>query len=175
MPIVVRGANGQSQRDTRPLLERIWGHSDRSGDCWVWTGSKNHKGYGVWTPYNSKELKSRNFTVHRLVYQLTYGEIPKNLYVCHHCDNPPCVRPDHLFIGTPADNVRDMHSKGRSRFHTGIGRPSRRRLTEDQVREIRAIYAEGKISQPSLAAKFDVSPTSIFNIVHHRVWRNVAP
>jgi len=81
----------------------------REGDCLVFTGSRNKAGYGVTQFQNYKSV------AHRIAYALTNGPIPKGLLVCHKCDNPPCINPEHLFLGTHKDNALDMHAKGRGR------------------------------------------------------------
>ncbi len=86
-------------------MERFWSKVDKSGDCWLWRGSVNPQGYGTF----SFGGKSRG--AHRVSYLLSKGEIGDGLCVCHTCDNPPCVNPDHLWLGTQADNMRDMGSK----------------------------------------------------------------
>lgn len=112
--------SGRSDRITRALTvmqdtaaqERFWSKVTKLNGhdaCWVWHSSLNAQGYGqFWI----KSLFG-NLPAHRLSYALTHGPIPDRLCVCHHCDNPICVRPDHLFLGTHADNIRDMHKKGR--------------------------------------------------------------
>ena len=87
----------------------FWAGLDRSGDCWIWTRERYPSGYGVLTRAGLR------VKAHRLAWELTYGPTPDGLLVLHHCDNPPCVRPAHLFLGTQADNVRDMDAKGRRR------------------------------------------------------------
>jgi hypothetical protein len=77
--------------------------------CWIWNGSRERAGYG-WIFVREKKMAA-----HRLAYELFVGAIPVGLFVCHRCDNPPCVRPDHLFVGTREDNFRDMRQKGRAR------------------------------------------------------------
>jgi len=87
--------------------DAFWSKVDRTGDCWIWQSSRFATGYGRVT-YQGKSAYS-----HRVSWTLTNGEIPNGFHVCHHCDNPPCVRPDHLFLGTPLDNMRDRDRKGR--------------------------------------------------------------
>lgn len=90
-----------------PLEERVWARVDKSGECWIWTGTRYRRGYGsIW-------VAGRHKPVHRVVWELVNGPIPTDLQVCHHCDNPPCVRPDHLFLGTRSDNTIDCVRKGR--------------------------------------------------------------
>lgn len=96
------------QRAPAPRLGRsFWDFVDKTQGrtaCWSWTGPRNRSGYGAW----SREL------AHRAAYRLTHGAVPDGLYVCHRCDNPPCVNPAHLYAGTPKDNVHDMFARGRS-------------------------------------------------------------
>ena len=89
--------------------DRLWSRVDRSGECWVWTGGTNGVGYG-----RVSDADGRTVLTHRLVYQLEVGPIPEGLWVLHHCDNPPCVNPAHLFLGTVGDNNRDARAKGRA-------------------------------------------------------------
>ena len=90
-------------------MDRLWSRVDKTGDCWVWTGATTTAGYGE-IRFGGKVVR-----VHRLVYELTVGPIPEGMGVLHRCDNPPCCRPDHLFLGTQRDNARDMVAKGRKR------------------------------------------------------------
>lgn len=96
--------------------ERFWAKVDRSGECWVWTGPKHSAGYGL-LRFNGKQISA-----HRLAWQLVGGQIWPGLCICHHCDNPPCVRPEHLFIGSHRDNMRDRRYKNQARL-TGIASP----------------------------------------------------
>lgn len=94
------------------LTERFWAKVERSEGCWIWTGARNRRGYG------KIRRDARTFvSAHRLSYEMANGSVPDGLFVCHHCDNPSCVRPDHLFTGTVGDNNRDTIRKGR-RPHT---------------------------------------------------------
>jgi len=90
--------------------ERLWARVDQGPDCWVWLGAKRRRGYG------QLHIGNQWLSTHRLAWELTYGPIPAGLFVCHHCDNPPCCRPDHLFLGTAADNNRDTKAKGHLRL-----------------------------------------------------------
>jgi hypothetical protein len=101
------------------VLKRFWKKVDKNGPvqqhvpelgkCWEWTGYRHHK-----RPYGNSSLNGRNMAAHRLSYMIEFGEIPTGMCVLHKCDNPPCVRPSHLFIGTNKDNVNDRTRKGRS-------------------------------------------------------------
>lgn len=96
---------------TPEVIARFWSKVDKSGECWVWLGGKNRNGYGVFR-YGGK-ADGRMVDAHRFSYEITYGVIPAGAFICHHCDNPPCARPDHLFKGSLSDNVLDSARKGR--------------------------------------------------------------
>lgn len=113
--------------------EHFWSKVDKSDSegCWLWTGSRNAKGYGHYCI-----RRSRTRYAHRFAYSLTYGPVSSRIMVCHKCDNPPCVRPDHLFLGTNSDNIQDSLKKGR--FPVGDASPQSR-ITDDQVAAIRLL------------------------------------
>lgn len=98
-----------------PPAKRFWAGVDTTGDCWVWKGSKAGAGYGV------LGIDYKSVYAHRFSYELHFGPIPDNLCVLHKCDNPPCVNPDHLFLGTQLDNMDDRNRKGRT--HKGPQKP----------------------------------------------------
>lgn len=139
--------------------ERLWASVDKSDNpdgCWVWTSYRNRKGYG------EIGLRGRKTAMaHRVSYVLHYGEIPPNLIVGHHCDNPPCVNPAHLWAGVPRDNTTDMLRKRR---HWSPGTPSRTKLSDEEVRAIRRWYAKGE-SCKSIARNMGLDASYVNRIV----------
>ena len=113
-----------SSRPKLPLEERFWTKVERraDGECWPWTARCDDAGYG------SFKVARRLVKAHRIAWELTHGMIGDGLHVCHHCDNPPCCNPAHLFVGTRSDNMRDMAAKGRKR-----GGWPRQRIVIDQA------------------------------------------
>lgn len=148
--------------------ERFWAKADRTGEgCWPWLGAKTQDGYGkaVLTSRTSG-VKEARAHAHRVAYELTHGTIPEGMLVCHHCDNPPCVRPDHLFLGSQADNNRDRDAKNRNAKGERIGRS---KLTAGQVDVIRIQRKAGKTTT-SLAAGYGVTPSHVSGIASGRIW-----
>lgn len=147
--------------------------SDDPDGCWLWTGGKFSTGYGRFT------VEKKRVLAHRWAYEHFTGKIPGGLLVCHRCDNPACVNPAHLFIGTHKDNSQDMVQKRRAVYqrHPEKARRGEKhlnaKLTADKVREIRRRYALGGISQSRLAQEFSVSTRSISYIVTRQHWQHI--
>jgi hypothetical protein len=127
--------------------------------CWTWRGNQNTLGYGM---IDCSTGGRRHFRANRISYEIFVGPIPDGHVIRHTCDNPPCVQPDHLVPGTPLDNSRDMTSRRRQRS----------KLAEEQVLEIRALYAAGT-SKPELGRRFAVATVTIDAIVRRRNWKHL--
>lgn len=138
--------------------------------CWEWRGANRQPGsYGWWTRYDPLTQKSRLIAAHRVAYELCHGQIPTKQKVCHHCDNPICVNPWHLFTGTHAQNMADMAHKGRATKKRGE-QVTTAVLTENQVREVFALYNTGRYTQEQIGSKFGVNQTTISSILIGANW-----
>jgi len=155
---------GKARRATLP--RRFWAKVDKSGECWEWTAA-TAMGYGV------INLEGAVTYAHRLSWEMHYGPIPDGLQILHHCDNRRCVRPDHLFLGTLNDNMADMVAKGRHADARGEAN-ARSKLTRRDVLAIRQEYAQGQITQSSLAERYGVAISTIGHLLTGRSWRHVA-
>ena len=132
-------------------------------ECWEWTRERNWKGYGVMR--SGKQFR----LAHRFAYEFAVGPIPAGMMVCHRCDNPACVRPGHLFLGTARDNYQDSKRKGRN-LH-GETHP-RSKLTAEQVSEIRRRYQRGR-SNVALYREFGITDMQMYRIVRRENWAHV--
>lgn len=193
-------AHYQAQREGRELVallplgctteERFWAKVDKDGPtqphmdtpCWVWTAG-TRLGYGR---FNVGGRAGPIVSAHRFSWELAHGPIPDAQRVLHQCDVPGCVRPEHLFLGTQADNVQDMISKGRDNKLSGDAHPWRThpekapkgeqiaqsKLTEEEVRNIRDEAADGT-AFAALARKYGVSSSAISEVVRRKTWKHV--
>jgi hypothetical protein len=154
----------------KPLAERLALYTVTESGCWNWAGRLEGNSRGRIRVAGRYQLCSR------LSYELHKGPIPAGLLVCHHCDNPQCINPDHLFVGSVADNSADMVRKGRAhRFNgrrRGVGNPNAKLTTQD-VEIIRA-QSVGIATDAGLAARFGVSATTIKDIRLGKTWKDSA-
>lgn len=156
-------------------VERFWRKVQKQGGdgCWLWTAGKRDFGYGQFHWFTSAGEYTTG-RAHRFSWELHHGPIPKELCVLHTCDVPACVRPDHLWLGTRADNHRDMDAKGRRArqvIRRGV-RNANAKLTDEKVREIRGL-ADSGMSGWSIARQFGVGQPCISDIVRRVTWRHV--
>lgn len=154
----------------KTLADRFWDKVDRRGpdDCWLWTRATNEHGYGVMRPEGKRS--GPTIKAHRVSLILAGVDID-GLLIRHSCDNPPCVNPAHLSVGTRADNSADMVSRGRQARGSRSGSS---RLTEREVVEIRARRTDGAL-QRDLAAEYGVSRTTISQIANGKTWTHITP
>ncbi len=149
-----------------PVHWRMWGRCEPSRrNCLEYQGPRDRDGYGRVTH------KGQAWQAPRLAWTILNGEIPSNLMVLHTCDNPPCINPDHLFLGTAQDNMDDKRFKGRSRYLRGESCPGTK-LTAIQVREIRRRVATGECYR-TIARDFGISRTHVSTIQCRRSWRHI--
>jgi len=152
-------------RRQRTFEERFWKQFEmgKLDECWEWQGGKQGDGYGI------LRLSGRSVLAHRISYELMVGPIPPGLHVLHSCDNPPCINPHHLHIGTDLDNARESKERGRRGRLCGE-KNGRAKLSPSDVRLIRALYNAGELSWMSLSRRFGVSSQQIGRIVKWKQW-----
>jgi len=156
-------------------------------ECWPWTAARDQCGYGQFGLGSRSDGSNDSFPANRVAWTIACGPVPVGLCVLHHCDNPPCQNPRHLWLGTRADNTFDMDRKGRRGYQTGnwgdkngahthpecVLRGEQcpwSKMNARQVRKIRRRYAVGGISMRSLAGEHGVSISAIHKIVHYTIW-----
>lgn len=132
--------------------------------CWIWKASKNKDGYGQFS------VKNKVLSAHRFSYEIHKGPVSKGLSVCHSCDNPSCVNPDHLWIGTHKDNMKDCWQKNRGKTIFGIGQKNvKAKLTEENAQEIK----NSDLKYLELAEKFNVTRETISKIKRNKRWAHI--
>lgn len=146
------------------LFERFWKHVTATNGCWIWNGALDKNGYGKIGSFEGRDIRATHAS-----WLLHRGEIPDGMRLCHQCDNPPCVNPDHLFLGTDAANHDDSAKKGR---RSRGERHHKAKLTADDVVLIRLKLSE-HIPQRSIAREYGVSQAAISWIAARKNWKHI--
>lgn len=137
-------------------------------ECWEWTGAKNDKGYGQISVNGEVQY------AHRVMYAFLHGEIPPGVQICHYCDNPGCVRPNHLFAGSSQDNAEDSMNKLNSYYAGQQGsKHGMSKLNEDDVKEIRRLRSVENMTHDEIGDLFGVGRTAIQKILTGQTWTHV--
>jgi hypothetical protein len=150
---------GRPRKTFQARLEEYAFPEPNSG-CWIWMGTLQKPRY-----YAVMTLEGKRQSAHRVSYEFFNGPITNGLYVCHHCDNPSCVNPDHLFLGTPKDNQQDMARKGRCRRQNGEAN-SNAKVTTEAVLDMRT----RQLTCSQYAKKYGLNSSHVSHIVNRRVW-----
>jgi len=176
-PIIFNGEMVKAILDGRKRRKKLYGYSipERLANgldaapingCWIW--KRTHNGYG----YGTLTVKGKSNYAHRLAYVFSKGPISPGMHVCHRCDNPGCINPDHLFLGTPSDNMKDCYQKGRSKIRPvsfkGEQNPGSK-LTKAQIAQIRTLLDDG-VTQRLIADSFKISQAQVSNINRGTAW-----
>jgi len=144
-------------------IMRFWDKVNKTDYCWLWTGYKNKGGYGC------QNINCTTYIATRISYWMHYHVDPKELEVCHECNNPPCVRPDHLFLGTKSENMKHAFLEGRANNQGSFAPNSI--LIESDVLKIRALY--GIKTQAEIRRMFGVSKQNVNHILCRDTWRHI--
>jgi hypothetical protein len=155
---------------TPSLVARFWKRVRPSDGCWEWQGEINHNGYGILDTRNRAKTTGCVILAHRLSYVIHVGPLADDRDVLHTCDNPPCVRPDHLFEGDNEANVVDKVAKGRQQRGEQVWRA---KLTDTQIIEIRARWNVGGIRQKELAEEYGVSRGTMSEVISGKLWKHL--
>jgi transposase-like protein len=146
--------------------EKFWSQVDTSVNCWLWKAGRDGGGYGRFKILGVSRL------AHRVAFTMATGPIPAGLNVCHRCDVPACVRPDHLFLGSQLDNMRDCSAKGRTVGSHGT-LSGMAKLTDATALEILEKYATTTVSKSQLARDYGISESSIRKLIRRDTWRHL--
>ncbi len=150
-----------------PEKNRFWSYVKKTPECWIWDGNLSSTGYG------RININKKMIAAHRFSYGLHYGIIPKDKLICHRCDNPKCVNPKHLFLGTSRDNVHDMINKKRDNFHGGISFENEKNPNSKLTKNDVIFIKQSSLSQRKLAKQFNVSRSCIVFIKRGLSWKNI--
>ena len=153
------------------LVKRFWAKVRKTSKCWEWTGAMKRK-HDPLHRYGKMYIRQKDCLAHRISWQLNRGPIPKGMSVLHKCDNPPCVRPSHLWIGTMAQNCTDRAKKGRNNHVCGENH-TWSKLKESDILKIRKLYSSGLFTHEAIAAKYSVHRRTIGNIVNRLIWKHI--
>lgn len=155
--------------------ELFWARVKKGPSCWEWIGAREAAGYGFFLERSWYDDRNKRHPVwkkaHRHSWEMANGPIPDNLIICHRCDNPPCVRPDHLFLGTHLDNSKDCTTKGRLNDRHGSRNPNVKISASDVV-AIRRAYKAGGKTQQALADEYGIPQPHVSRIVLGQAWAN---
>ncbi len=154
-------SSGVYSRIITPLEIRFWNKVIKTNHCWIWSGC-TVRGYGRVNTGNAIQY------AHIVSWELCNGPVPKGMCVCHSCDNPPCVRPEHLFLGSNVENWNDMRNKCRHAHGEKLSK-----ITAQDVIDIRVGHSSGDFTMKELADMFEVSYTNIHAIIQRRSWKHV--
>lgn len=157
----------ENQQLIRERFDSKWKRDANTG-CWLWTASTAGKGYGQFRIPGTR----KNIYAHRLSFELFKGALPKGAHIMHSCDTPRCVNPDHLSIGSPLENARDMRDKDR---HLNGERNAKAKLTQEQVLAIKTLLAHSGLSQKTIAGLFGIKQMEVSRIKRGERWAHVAP
>lgn len=153
-------------------IERFWGKVSVSSSCWEWTaGLFKRGGYGQFNAFGAESTPQKT---HRMSFQFVNGRIDSSVMVCHHCDNPKCVRPDHLYAGNAVSNNKDARIRGRA-YLIPVTRGEicpAAKLTNEQVPVIRSLYSSGA-TMKEIGERFGVTKQAIWRLLHGRSWKSV--
>jgi hypothetical protein len=153
--------------------ERFWSYVNRTESCWLWIGRWNANGYGMLLTPNGR-VRAPQFS-----WELHSGRpVPDGLWVLHKCDTPACVNPEHLFLGTRSDNMKDAAAKGRlaqqkNPERNKAARAKLAKLSPDDVRAIRLRHAEGGITLEAIGVSYGVTKHAVWRVVHGKVWTDI--
>lgn len=148
------------------ISEKLTRHNVSDNGCWIWNSTKDKDGYGVFTHHRNKQIRA-----HRASYEFYVGDIPDGAFICHKCDTPACINPNHLFIGTAKENTRDMITKGRKASLCGSDHRLSK-LTESNVIEIRKLHTYG-LAHSEIAKCYGVVFQTISSVVRRKTWGGI--